>query len=245
MVGAEMARSFLVLDLETIVDADLPSPDAAALEGGIAPPYHQKPVVFGVLWLDESYACKRIGLLGEGKDEPEMLRDFGDFLERYGPDLVTWDGRRFDLPVLLFRALRHGVTLGRYYARGDYRYRYTPEGHLDLCDFLAEHGASYAPTLDVAARLIGLPGKVGALGRMVAPLVEQGRLAEVQRACLCDVVQTAFLFLRAQLLRGILDLAGYRKAAEALHRALRDEPRLHAIWSAPDLALDRLLLRSG
>lgn len=240
-----MARSYLVLDLETIVDPELPSPDASSLDGGVAPPHHQKPVVFGVLWLDESYACKRLGILGEDRDEPEMLRDFGEFLERYGPDLVTWNGRRFDLPVLLFRALRHGVPLGRYYARGDYRYRFTPEGHLDLCDFLAEHGAARSPSLDAAARLIGLPGQVGIEGRMVAPLIEAGRLAEVQRHCLCDVVQTGFLFLRAQLLRGILDVPGYQKAAEALHRALRDEPRLHAIWSSPELALDRLLLRSG
>lgn len=240
-----MAKSYLVLDLETIVDPEMPSVEGTLHEGGVAPPHYQKPVAFGVLWLDERYACKRLGLIGEGREEPDMLRDFGEFLERYGPDLVTWNGRRFDLPVILFRALRHGVSLGRYYARGDYRYRYTPEGHLDLCDFLAEHGAARLPTLDAAARLIGLPGKVGGMGTQVAPLVEQGRLAEVQRYCLCDVVLTAFLFLRAQLLRGILDAPGYRKVAERLYRVLQDEPRLHAIWSSPDLALDRLLLRSG
>ncbi len=234
-----MTRSYLVLDLETIVDPEIPTQD----ESGVAPPHYQKPVAFGVLWLDEAYACKRLGLIGEGKDEPEMLRDFGEFLERWGPDLVTWNGRRFDLPVLVYRALRHGIPLGRYYARGDYRYRYTPEGHLDLCDFLAEHGAARLPTLDTAARLIGLPGKAGIDGKMVGPLFEQGRLVEIQRYCLCDVVQTAFLFLRAQLLRGILDVVAYQRAAEDLYRGLKDDARLHAIWNSPDLSLDRLLLR--
>src|SRR5262245_37619197 len=170
---SRVTRSYLVLDLETIVDPELPSPEDQGQD--IAPPHYHKPVAFGVAWLDESYALKRLGLIGEGKPEPEMLRDFGDFLERWGPDLVTWNGRRFDLPVILYRAMRHGVPLGRYYARGEYRYRYTPEGHFDLCDFLAEHGAARLPKLDAAARLIGLPGKVGLDGKMVAPLVAEGR----------------------------------------------------------------------
>ena len=65
-----------------------------------------------------------------------MMSDFADFMGKWKPHLVTWNGRGFDLPVLALRALRYGLPFGWYYRGDGYRYRYSEEGHLDLCDVL-------------------------------------------------------------------------------------------------------------
>ena len=118
---------------------------------------------------------------------------------------MTWNGRGFDLPVLALRSLRHGLSWPWYYRERDYRYRYSEEGHLDLGDFLADHGAARMTSLDGAARLIGLPGKEGMDGSQVEGLWNTGQIDALRRYCLSDVAQTAFLFLRQRLLVGQLD----------------------------------------
>ena len=137
-----------------------------------------------------------------------MLGDFAEFMASRQPHLVTWNGRGFDLPVLTLRSLRHGLSWPWYYQERDYRYRYSEQGHLDLCDFLSDHGAARMTSLDGAARLIGLPGKDGVDGSQVEGLFHAGQIEALRRYCLHDVTQTAFLFLRYRLLVGQLDRAG-------------------------------------
>ena len=48
------------------------------------------------------------------------------------------------------------------------RYRYSTDGHFDLMDFLADFGAAKNARLDVYAKLVGFPGKVGVDGSQVA-----------------------------------------------------------------------------
>ena len=143
--------TYLVLDIETIPDRELftPPEPAAGVERPFPPLYACRPVVIGVMWLDEDLGVKRIGTIGEGKDEAGMMADFADFMGKWRPHLVTWNGRGFDLPVLALRALRFGLDFRWYYRGEGYRYRFTEEGHLDLCDVLSDHGAAQD---DVARR---------------------------------------------------------------------------------------------
>jgi predicted PolB exonuclease-like 3'-5' exonuclease len=197
-------------------------------------------VVIGVLWLDEELACKRLGTIGDGNDEPGMLRDFADFMVARRPHLVTWNGRGFDLPVLALRSLRQGLSWPWYYGERDYRYRYSEEGHLDLCDMLSDHGAARMTSLDGAARLIGLPGKDGVDGSQVEGLFNAGQIEALKQYCLSDVAQTAFLFLRYRLLIGQLDREKYTQIATALLNALVADGRAARVTGAVDRA--RLLL---
>lgn len=235
-------QTTLVLDIETVPDRDLftPPEPAAGAERPFPPLYACRPVVIGVMWLDESLACRRIGVFGEEKGEAAMMADFADFMGKYKPNLVTWHGRSFDLPVLALRALRHGVNFGWYYRGPGYRYRYTEEGHLDLCDVIADHGAAKLTSLDGAARLIGLPGKDGVDGSQVEGLFRAGQLEALRRYCLSDVAQTAFVFLRYKLLAGDLDREGYRKVAGALLGSLESDGRFPRLLDGVDRA--RLLL---
>jgi len=241
-----MARSYLVLDIETVPDPALyVLPDVApATAGGDKPfpPLHaHRPIVLGVLWLDEAYRFRRLGTI-EGKDEKSMLESFSSFVHRHQPDLVTYNGRSFDLPVLALRSLRHGVAMSWYYS-GRVRHRYSEEGHLDLCDMLSDHGAARSISLDAVARLIGLPGKIGVDGSQVEGLYNAGQLESIKSYCLADVAQTSLLFLRFRLLQGAMGYRDYRRCATDLMDAFRADPRLDDVIRQIDG--DRLLLAAA
>jgi predicted PolB exonuclease-like 3'-5' exonuclease len=238
-----MAPSHLVLDIETIPDGDLyvPAPPAPGMERPFPPLFACKPVVIGVMWLDENLVCKKMGTIGEGKDEAGMLADFADFVGKWKPHLVTWNGRGFDLPVLVLRALRHGIAFPWYYRETGYRYRYTQEGHLDLADFLSDHGATRMTSLHGAARLIGLPGKEDGIdGSQVEGLYRAGQIEVLRQYCLSDVTQTAFVFLRFRLLEGQIDRATYNRAASQLLAFVEGDGRLQRLVAGIDRT--RLLL---
>ena len=233
-----MGRSYLVLDIETVPDPELAWD--AAVDGFPPAPFHQV-VALGVLWLDGDHAFRKLGAFGGEEDAPpdesRVLQEFADFIGERQPTMVTFNGRRFDLPVLANRMLKHGVPFAAYYAgRGggpDYRYRYSDEGHLDLADVLTDFGASRMPSLDALAQLVGMPGKMGVDGSKVQSMHEHGRHAEIREYCLHDVVQTTFVFLRAELLRGRLTREDYRARAAQLWDALSADRRWPAAMAQP------------
>jgi predicted PolB exonuclease-like 3'-5' exonuclease len=232
-------RSYLVLDIETVLDAELPIAESSEAERLPAPPHHEV-VAIGVLWLDGDFAVKRIGIIGEDKSEAEALMDFTRFVEERKPELVTFNGRGFDLPVIAARCLRHGISFKHYYQSRDLRYRFSADGHLDVMDYLADFGAAKPAKLDIVAKLCGMPGKVGIDGKDVGPMVHAGRIADVRNYCLCDVVQTTGVFLRIQLLRGLLDAEAYRRAMNNVLTAAAADPRIAPVSSAWNRA--RLML---
>jgi predicted PolB exonuclease-like 3'-5' exonuclease len=238
-----MARSYLVLDIETVRDPALHAagnpPIDAAGKAPFPPLHMQRPIVLGALWLDEDYRFRRIGVIGEGKSEKAMLEDFSGFVDRYQPDLITYNGSGFDLPVLALRGLRHGVAMSWYY-QGRVRHKGSEDGHLDLCDMLSGHGhGGRSLSLDSVARLIGLPGKVGVDGSQVEGLYQAGKLDVIKSYCLADVAQTSLLFLRFRLLQGAIPVVEYRRVAGELMRALRGDRRLEELMGQIDG--DRLL----
>lgn len=240
---------YLILDIETIPDVERwHRPETLGGEpGGFPPSWAHRIVVIGCLLLDDRYRLKRIGVIGDPSggpgtaDERErgLLEDFSRFVGKARPVLVTYNGRSFDLPVIALRALCHAVPLPWYYREKGVRYRFSEEGHLDLCDWLADHGATRPGKLDAVARLIGLPGKVGIDGSQVDGLYRAGQLATIQKYCLADVAQTAFLFLRFRLLQGQLPAEAYRERATALLDALAEDGRVGEVLGGLDR--DRLL----
>lgn len=253
-----MARTpsaeYLVLDIETVPDTgrwqrpqtEPAGPGLAPAAGAFPPTWAHRIVVIGCLWLDHGYRLKRIGVIGDaGAGDPDalpdareraLLEDFSRFVGKARPVLVSYNGRAFDLPVIALRSLCHAVPLGWYYRDKGVRYRYSEEGHLDLCDWLADHGATRAGKLDAVARLIGLPGKVGIDGSQVEGLYQAGRLDTIQTYCLADVAQTALLFLRFRLLQGQLSLDDYRDRTTTLLDALAADGRVGEVLGGLDRA---------
>jgi predicted PolB exonuclease-like 3'-5' exonuclease len=144
--------------------------------------------------------------------EEEIVRSFWQRLERFSGTLVTFNGRNFDLPVMELQALKYGCPAPRYFG-GKTRNRYAEDGHLDLYEFLTNYGAHrLRGGFNVLAKMIGLPGKTGIDGSMVQQLWQDGRLDDVHRYCRQDVIQTYFLFLRVELLRGRISPEHYHNA---------------------------------
>ncbi len=154
--------------------------------------------------------------------EAGVTRAFWERLEGFDGTLVSFNGRGFDLPVLELRALHHGCVAPRYFnERNGLRARYGR--HYDLYDFMTNNGAlRLRGGFDLLARLIGLPGKGAVSGGDVQALWEAGRWEEIHRYCRADVIQTYFLLLRVEYMRGRLSSALLHEVHEAA-RAFRDE----------------------
>ncbi len=158
-----------------------------------------------------------VGTAGDG--EPELVRRFFDLIDKHTPQLVSWNGGGFDLPVLNYRALIHGVTAAKYWDWGDddrefkfnsYLGRYHTR-HLDLMDVLAMYQPRATAGLDAMARLCGYPGKLGMDGSEVYAAVGAGKLDEVRRYCETDVMNTYLVYLRFRLMRGELTAGEHAK----------------------------------
>jgi len=222
-----MPPRFLVLDIEAVRDERVWTPPADNPDA-FAPPHAWQPIVIGFVLLEQpaAFGAFRVRKVGAIEAPPDATVDEREriILERFetgfhgnAPTVVTWNGRRFDLPVLLLRSLRYGIPHGWYYDSRDHRYRYSEAGHCDLADAMADYGASSALGLDGMAKLIGLPGKFGTIdGAGVGAAFAAGRHEEIKRYCVSDAIQTAFLWLRWGLLKGELAPDEYRASAAAL-----------------------------
>jgi predicted PolB exonuclease-like 3'-5' exonuclease len=138
--------------------------------------------------------------------ERDLVEAFWRMAETWKGCLVTFGGRSFDLPLLELHALKHGVSARNHFgAKYGARYRFQTDAHLDLYDFLTGYGASsIRGGLDALLRLCGLEGKGDVSGKDVQELWENGRLEEIHAYCRRDVMSTYLLFLRVQVVRGLL-----------------------------------------
>ncbi|HEY2106498.1 MAG TPA: 3'-5' exonuclease [Candidatus Binataceae bacterium] len=189
------------------------------LGGGFFPTSLHIPISIAVGNVNEDHILESVESLS-GASEGDLVREFWRRAEHFGGCLVTFNGRGFDLPVLELHALRHGIGAPAHFAQ---RSRGFEDRHLDLQDFLTHRGDfRIRGGLDLLLKSIGLPGKTGIDGSRVQELYEAGRLDEIHRYCRSDVIQTYFLFLRVELMRGSIDPARYRRAWEAGSRFLAE-----------------------
>jgi len=153
----------------------------------------------------------RLWTLGEAASgEAEIITRFFEGIEKYTPDLVSWNGSGFDLPVLHYRALRHGIAAPRYWEVGDddpaFRYNNYLNRfhwrHLDLMDVLSGYQNRGRAGLDAVATLLGFPGKLGMAGDQVWEQYRAGNIAGIRDYCETDVLNTYLIYLRFELIRG-------------------------------------------
>jgi hypothetical protein len=149
--------------------------------------------------------------------EKEIVQRFFDGIEKRSPDLVSWNGAGFDLPVLHYRSLRHGVSAARYWDVGDSDREFRFNNylgrfhwrHIDLMDVLSGYQFGGRASLQHMAMLLGLPGKLGMSGAHVWDYYQAGRKKEIERYCETDALNTYLIYLRFELMRGMLDRERY------------------------------------
>ena len=246
--------SILAFDIETVPDCaglrrlhelpeDLPDQEVAEIAfqrrraqtgNDFLPPYlHRVLVISCVLRDAEQLRIWSIGAPQE--DERTAIQRFYDGIDRYVPQLVSWNGSGFDLPVLNFRALAHGVSAPRFWEQGeddrDFRFnnyvsRYHTR-HLDLMDVLAMYQPRNNAPLDDMARLTGFPGKIGMAGDAVWDQYRAGESEAIRNYCEADSANTYLLFLRYQLLRGVFSEERYRSECALLRGVLEKQKQRH------------------
>jgi predicted PolB exonuclease-like 3'-5' exonuclease len=230
----------LVFDIESIPDiagirtlhelsAELPDSEVAeyifqrrrANNGSDFLPHHLQRIVTisCVMRSDEGFRVWSLSepQLGEG----EIIQRFFNGIEKYTPQIVSWNGGGFDLPVLHYRGLIHKVDAPRYWDQGEgdyhdsrdfkwnnYLSRYHSR-HLDLMDLLALYSGRANAPLDELAKLMGFPGKLGMDGSAVWGQWLAGEIDAIRDYCETDVVNTYLVFLRFQKMRGVMSAAEY------------------------------------
>lgn len=230
----------LVFDIETVPDVEsgrrlhaLEGLDDAQVEKWMAaqrvqqkghdfqPPHlHRVVAISAALRRGDEF---KVFSLGEpDTPEAELVRQFFGGIDKYRPVLVSWNGSGFDLPVLHYRALLHGVAAPRYWDTGHFdreakwdsyigRYQFR---HTDLMDVLALYSArNYAPLNEIAV-MLGLPGKLGMDGSQVAGAYREGRIADIRAYCETDVLNTYLVYLRFLQMRGQLDAPAHAAELE-------------------------------
>jgi predicted PolB exonuclease-like 3'-5' exonuclease len=225
--------AFAVFDIETRIDKELlrrvlhRDEDISAEEAyartieasrsDFLPLAFHVPISIVVGTVNDERVLTAVEVLGAGGySEAGIVCEFWDRLERFEGTLVSFNGRRFDFPVLELAALRHECVIPRYFKDG-FRRRFIDDAHYDLYDFVTNFGAySVRGGFHLLAQLIGLPGKQGVDGGQVQALWEAGRLAEIDAYCRRDVIQTYLLFLRLELMRGRITRAEHDTALAAM-----------------------------
>ena len=247
----------LVFDIETIPDVDgirrledLPDDlsDREVAEhafearrervGNDFLPHHlQRVAAISCVFRDNNgFRVRSLGTTADG--EAALIQSFYRVIEKYTPQLVSWNGGGFDLPVLHYRALVHGIAAPRYWDLGqddrefkfnNYISRYHMR-HLDLMDLLAMYQPRASAPLDDLAKLCGFPGKMGMDGSMVWQAFQQGKLNEIRDYCETDVVNTYLMYCRFQLMRGGLSPREFDMEVALIQESLAELPG--AQWMA-------------
>ncbi len=247
---SESGVHFLVFDIESVADGNLvskvryPKLNLSPIEaiqtyraelieksGSDFIPYtFHLPVAVVAAKVDANMELLDVACLDHPEYRPHMIvQKFWEGWEYYKqPTLVSFNGRGFDVPVLELSAYRFGLSIpkwfniqGRSYEQS--RNRYNIGAHLDLHDVLTNFGATrFNGGLDLAASMVGKPGKMDTTGSMVQDFFNEGRLQDISDYCRCDVLDTYFIFLRVQVMIGAISLDREQEIIEKTHQWLTD-----------------------
>ncbi|MDR0327483.1 MAG: 3'-5' exonuclease [Planctomycetaceae bacterium] len=175
----------------------------------------QYPVSIVIAKVAKDFSLLDIVVLDEPACQPHEIcnKFWRGWMAYKQPTLISFNGRGFDIPMLELAAFRYGISIPQWFALetksfDQPRYRYNTKVHLDLYDILTNYGATrFSGGLNLAASLLGKPGKMDTQGFMVQDMYDAGKLSEINDYCRCDVLDTYFVFLRTMVLIGNLSLA--------------------------------------
>ncbi|MFW1810345.1 3'-5' exonuclease [Acinetobacter ursingii] len=242
----------LVFDIETLTDLkagahlyhlDLPDDDLEQAlskirrqESGMdfqRLPLHEIVCISG-LWVDE-HGLRLFSFSQEHYSEAEILAKFLSIFDKRHPNLVSWNGSQFDLPVILFRAMYHGLSAPSLFDQGEldtqkrynnYQNRYHHR-HIDVMDVMAMFNGRNFQKLDDIACLLGFPGKRGESGYHVPSYVQHEQWLKLTSYCEGDVLNTWLIYLRWLLLKGQLLPQDHEQWIQATIHYLQQQSQHH------------------
>jgi DNA polymerase elongation subunit (family B) len=182
----------IVLDVETVTDRHVPKdPDNPKFPNVT---YHD-PLV--ITWLKVCTQTEKAHVEEHYFDSDRADEWLKTALSSLAVDivkadrLVTFNGRRFDMPLLQLQAWRLGLSW-KFWQGLSHRYpRYNaPLFHYDLMDIATDTGAAMAMSLDDLCKFFDLPGKGDMDGSKVTLDAWEENSQAIIDHCLDDVVQT-------------------------------------------------------
>jgi predicted PolB exonuclease-like 3'-5' exonuclease len=214
-----MGNDIMVWDLETVPDLDgfarsndlvgkSPTEIRTAMGDDFPKLIYHSIVCIGALVASKTPSGYEVQLVGAPhvgqRTEKELIVSFVNKIGQLSPQMVTFNGCGFDLPVLRYRAMIHGIFAPGMHNRAYYHRR--TDDNVDLCDVLSSFSYGGKVKLDELSRIMGLPGKPGGMdGSQVEAYFNEGRIQDIASYCKSDVVNTYRLWLRYELFRGRLD----------------------------------------
>tara|TARA_B100000586_G_scaffold134587_1_gene97399 strand:- start:106 stop:885 length:780 start_codon:yes stop_codon:yes gene_type:complete len=204
---------------------------------------HKIVTISVVLKTDDKLSVWSLG--DKNSTETELLERFFEGIERYTPVIVSWNGSGFDLPVIHYRSLIHGVVAQRYWENGDddqsfrwnnYLSRFHSR-HTDLMDVLSGYITTARAPLNEIATILGFPGKMGMSGEKVWDCYLDGDIESIRNYCETDALNTYLIYLKYQLMRGRLTNDLYITECQKVCDMLENENKIHLkeflkVWQA-------------
>lgn len=210
IAGLRALRSDAALATDAEVYATWQAERQAHGQSDFMPLYLQKVLVISCVFRNAEGLKVHSFVDRDGLSEGRIIQTFFHTLDKHVPQLVSWNGGGFDLPVLHYRGMMQGVVADKYWDQGEddrdfkwnnYIGRYHHR-HLDLMDLLALYQPKNNAPMDAMAKLCGFPGKLGMDGSQVYAAYQAGELEDIRRYCETDVMNTYLLYCRFQQMRG-------------------------------------------
>ena len=208
-----------VMDIETVIDPN--DVEEGYDYSKFAAPLKHEIISLALIDItrhSESFEVKKI-CHAKGP-ERDICARFARFMDMSSPQIVTANGRTFDLPVIINRSFKHGVPQKCLFESKkrnkweNYTHRYSESFHCDVMDGLTNFGAGKPAKLGVTAASIGLPGKIGVDGSDVAGMYAAGKIDEIADYCELDVMNTYGVYLRYMFVTAQISLEFYHKSVD-------------------------------
>jgi predicted PolB exonuclease-like 3'-5' exonuclease len=178
----------------------------------------------------------KIGVVGAPTEKERVSRFLSSWLSNERPNIVTFNGRRCDVPLIVARCGHHRIQCGKFYSEIHLANRYSGK-HIDLYDELGAFGSMREGGLADWAQAFGWPGKLGVDGSKVAGLIADGKRAEVDAYCLADAVQTAGAYLARCHIAEVITTEQYDMAGRELLRVVEADARVQHVAELVDRAV--------
>lgn len=247
--------SILVFDIETVPDTELgkkiynlstneakdiakimiyKNSEKSGTHKTFLPHFLHKIVAISVLF-HKDQELKLWTLGRENDSEKKILENFFEGINKFVPQIVSWNGVNFDLPVIQHRALTLGVVGEQYWENGrnnqsfkwnNYLSKYH-ERHLDVMDTLASFSKPAYCSLQNMALSIGLPGKLGMDGSMVWEKFLTKDIKSIRNYCEIDVLNTFLIYLRFEMIRGNISNDTYINKINIVKQMLESSSNQH------------------
>ncbi len=188
-------------DDETLLE--IASEELARNKSGFLPPMYHRMVSWVGLWIENS-GQPRQKVAWSGTDEKEGLSKIFEAIGSFKDfGLIHHNGKGFDIPVLIYRAMKHGLQMPIRMNDYEIRYRYSKH-NIDLVDEFSNYGASSWPKLKHLGQLIGIPFKQTGEGNEVLAMFNRNELDLIEHYCYEDVIATYIVWLYHQYTIGLI-----------------------------------------